>query len=313
VISARDEIWIDMMQFDVRAADRLWEGVAPAQGAPGWYDDVSGLIETANGPAEPHELVDEPIVVDDMHRTTLGRSPSRCRRGRTVGRVIALKTAAATTASVLGLAAAAAATTGIVATVAAVVVPVIEEHVLPVEEDKHEPATPAATPPAPAGGPDTGLDDQSMDLAGASPAIPAPAPSPQPTPSEPAAEHLTSAPSAPAVEAVADVAPSPQPAALEPVATHPIPPTDPSHVKSAPHDPPSAEPRHPAKGPPADTAPAKLVAPRDTPASPDASHRDSGSGRTHKGGRKAERNAAVGEPAAEGAERRWPAHSRRPG
>ena len=32
VISARDEIWIDMMQFDVRAADRLWEGIPPAAG-----------------------------------------------------------------------------------------------------------------------------------------------------------------------------------------------------------------------------------------------------------------------------------------
>jgi hypothetical protein len=30
----RDEIWIDMMQFDTRAADRLWEGSAPLPGVP---------------------------------------------------------------------------------------------------------------------------------------------------------------------------------------------------------------------------------------------------------------------------------------
>ena len=127
-----------MVQFDVRVADRLWEGIPPAHGAPGWYDDVSGLIETASGPAEPHELVDEPVVVEDMHQTTLG-GPRRCRHGRTLGRLIALKAAAATTASVVGVAAAAAATTGIVATVASVVVPVIEEHVLPADDDDRRP------------------------------------------------------------------------------------------------------------------------------------------------------------------------------
>jgi hypothetical protein len=30
----RDEIWIDMMQFDRRAADRLWEDSAPLPGVP---------------------------------------------------------------------------------------------------------------------------------------------------------------------------------------------------------------------------------------------------------------------------------------
>ena len=193
VTSARDEIWIDMMQFDVRAADRLWEGIPPAQGAPGWYDDVSGLIETANGPAEPHELVDEPIVVDDMRQTTCGRPRHHCRRRRTVGRVIAMKTAAVTTASVFGVAAAAAATTGIVATVATVVVPMIEDHVLSAEEDEHESDTPVA---APSGSRGTGPNDQLMALAKAPPAIPTPAPSPWPADSAPEGESVTPAASA---------------------------------------------------------------------------------------------------------------------
>jgi hypothetical protein len=30
----RDEIWIDMMQSDTRAADRLWEDSAPLPGVP---------------------------------------------------------------------------------------------------------------------------------------------------------------------------------------------------------------------------------------------------------------------------------------
>jgi hypothetical protein len=180
VTSARDEIWIDMVQFDVGAADRLWEGIPPAHGAPEWYDDVSGLIETANGPAEPHELVDEPVVVEDMHKTTLGR-PRLCRHGRTLGRVVAMKAAAATTASVLGVAAAAAATTGIVATMASVVVPAIEEHVLLADDDDQEAADPAAPRSRDSGGaPDARPERPPNDLAAAPPAAPATPARPQP-------------------------------------------------------------------------------------------------------------------------------------
>ncbi len=189
-----------MMQFDVRAADRLWEGVAPAHGAPEWYHDVSGLIETAHGPAEPHELVDEPIVVDDMHRTTRGRPPCHRHHKPTIGRVIAMK-AVATTASVLGVAAAAAATTGIAATLASVVGPVIEEHVLTAEDDEGESATPAAAPPgAPANAIDAGLDDHLMALAGAPPATPMPAPDTRPADPKPVATEPPPATEPPAVD-----------------------------------------------------------------------------------------------------------------
>jgi hypothetical protein len=223
VTSARDEIWIDMIQFDVRAADRLWEGTAPADGAPAWYDDVSGLIETATGPAEPHELVDEPVVVEDMHRTSLGMCPRRRHHRRTVGRVVAMKAAAATTAGVLGVAAAAAATTGLVATVASVVVPAIEEHVLLVTGDAPEPGTPATpAPDATLGVPGPGLDGRETAVADAQPASPAPGPATPgpaaPGPSataggpEPAA-NVTAAAAAPASAAVTEPAPADAPAA----------------------------------------------------------------------------------------------------
>jgi hypothetical protein len=220
VISARDEIWIDMIQFDVRAADRLWEGTAPAEGAPGWYDDVSGLIGTATGPAEAHELVDEPIVVEDMHHTTLDRSSRRRHQRRTVGRVMAMKAAAATTASVLGVAAAAAATTGIFATVAGMVVPVIEKHVLLVTDDTPESGTPATPAPgATLGSPDPGVDDQGMAVSAppASPAQGAATPGPSAPAADPgSAPSVTTAPTAPAFEPVIEPAPLPAPAAAAP-------------------------------------------------------------------------------------------------
>ncbi|HKX70429.1 MAG TPA: hypothetical protein VJM75_04340, partial [Acidimicrobiales bacterium] len=128
----RDEIWIDMIQFDTSLADAVWDGVTPLPGAPPWYDNMTTLVDTARGPAEPGELIAEPLVVEKMHRTTLrpGRVAVRRRPGRALGRVLAMKAAAATTASVVGVAAAAAATTGLVATVATVVVPVLEERVV---------------------------------------------------------------------------------------------------------------------------------------------------------------------------------------
>jgi hypothetical protein len=216
VISARDEIWIDMVQFDVRAADQLWEGIPPAHGAPGWYDDVSGLIETASGPAEPHELVDEPVVVEDMHETTLG-GPRHCRHRWTLGRVVAMKAVAASTASVLGVAAAAAATTGIVATVARVVVPVIEEHVLLADDDDQEAAVPAAPRGRDSGGtPDTRPEHQATDLAAAPPAAPATPASPDPADPEPAVASASPAPTAPTAETRSEPATDLEPPAVDP-------------------------------------------------------------------------------------------------
>jgi hypothetical protein len=220
VTSARDQIWIDMIQFDVRAADGLWEGTAPADGAPAWYDDVSGLIETATGPAEPNELVDEPVVVEDMHRTTLGGCSRRRHHRRTVGRVVAMKAAAATTAGVLGIAAAAA-TTGLVATVASVVVPAIEEHVLLVTGDAPEsgiPATPG--PDATLGSPGPSLDERGMAVAAARPASPTrgPAtPGPSAGPGGPApAASVTAAAAAPVTEVAPADSPDAAPADAAP-------------------------------------------------------------------------------------------------
>jgi hypothetical protein len=236
VTSARDEIWIDMVQFDVRAADRLWEGIPPAHGAPEWYDDVSELIDTASGPAEPHELVDEPVVVEDMHQTALGR-PRRCRRGRTLGRVVAMKAAAATTASVLGVAAAAAATTGIVATMASVVVPAIEDHILMADDDDQGAAVAAAPRSRDSGGtPDTRPARQPNDVAAAPPAAPATTASQQPADAEPTVASAPLDPIAPVAETAADPAPPADPAApadpalppaTDPAATDPAPAVDP--------------------------------------------------------------------------------------
>jgi hypothetical protein len=193
-----------MMQFDVRAADSLWEGSAPPQDAPRWYGDVSGLIETSRGPAEPHELVDEPIVVKHMHRTTLAGRPRDCHRGRTLGRVIAVKAGAATAASVFGVtvAVAAAATTGVVASMARLAAPVIKEHVVLAQDG----------PESLVGTQETHLDDQLMALTEAPAAIPTPATSPPPaTPDRPAAS-VTHAPATPAVEPTAGAAPPATPA-----------------------------------------------------------------------------------------------------
>ncbi|HET6775122.1 MAG TPA: hypothetical protein VFH36_17535 [Acidimicrobiales bacterium] len=144
-----DELWVDMTQFDTHVADGVWDGMAPDPDAPGWYADVRTLVHRARGPAEPDELVDEPVIVDTMRRATLGETLAQLphRPGvRTVGRLMALKAAAATTASVMTMAAAAA-TTGIVATVAAtVVVPAIQERVMPMIGHGDPPAAEAPAP-----------------------------------------------------------------------------------------------------------------------------------------------------------------------
>jgi hypothetical protein len=304
VRSARDDIWIDMVQFDVRAADRLWEGIPPEHGAPGWYDDVSGLIETASGPAEPHELVDEPVVVEDMHQTTLG-GPRQCRHPRTVGRLIAMKAAAATTASVVGVAAAAAATTGIVATVASVVVPVIEEHVLPADDDERESTTPATPRPGDTGGrPDTRADAHPIDLAAAPPAAPVPPPGPQPADPEPTVASASPARTAPTAEAVAELAP---PAEDPPVGWGPI---ESASIESEPAgpphagDPPAVEPspdgaRHQGAAPPDHVRPDKGRPGGHEPVDADARGHNPWPGRSHRGGRQAHHSdarAATAEP-----------------
>jgi hypothetical protein len=144
-----DELWVDMTQFDTRVADGVWDGMAPDPDAPGWYANVRTLVHRARGPVEPDELVDEPVIVDTMRRATLGETLAQLphRPGvRTVGRLMAIKAAAATTASVMTMAAAAA-TTGIVATVAAtVVVPAIQERVMPIIGHGDRPAAEAPAP-----------------------------------------------------------------------------------------------------------------------------------------------------------------------
>lgn len=134
-MSARDELWTDMAQFDHQVADGLWDGTHRDPDAPPWYRDLRALIHRARGPAEADELLDEPVVVDSMHRVRLGTSPGRpprSRRVRTLGRVLAMKAAATTTMSLAGVAAAAAATTGVVAIAATtVVVPVVAHEIVP--------------------------------------------------------------------------------------------------------------------------------------------------------------------------------------
>jgi hypothetical protein len=146
-VTPRDEIWVDMTQFDTEVADAVWDGTYRDRSAPPWYRDVRSLIHRARGPAEAHELADEPAVVEAMGQTARGQylAPTRARATRpsgvhTLGRVVAMKAAAATTATLIGVTAAAAATTGIVATVAAtVVVPAVRHHVAPLIGDRLDP------------------------------------------------------------------------------------------------------------------------------------------------------------------------------
>jgi hypothetical protein len=148
-VTPRDEIWVDMTQFDTEVADAVWDGTHRDRSAPPWYRDVRALIHRARGPAEAHELADEPAVIEAMGRTARGQhlapTHSRARATRpsgvhTLGRVVAMKAAAATTATLIGVTAAAAATTGIVATVAAtVVVPAVRHHVVPFIGDRLDP------------------------------------------------------------------------------------------------------------------------------------------------------------------------------
>lgn len=148
-MTPRDEIWVDMTQFDTEVADAVWGGTHDDRSAPPWYRDVRSLIHRARGPAEAHELADEPAVIEAMGRTARGHHPApahtrvgaqRASGVHTLGRVVAMKAAAATTATLIGVTAAAAATTGIVATMAAtVVVPAVRDHVAPLIGDRLDP------------------------------------------------------------------------------------------------------------------------------------------------------------------------------
>jgi hypothetical protein len=250
----RDEMWVDLTQFDTQAADGVWEGTHRDPDAPAWYRDLRSLIHRAKGPAEPHELADEPDLVATMHRATLGETLARLprsSRARTLGRVLAMKAAAATTASMISVAAAAAATTGIVATVAAtVVVPVVKDHVVPMLNDHLTPTVAApAQDPSNTNVAGTVSHHTEAELALAAPLAGDPATEPvgtvaSPTPlvapdlavaseptqvddQAPAAEDETPAEPPPAVD------PAPvDPAPVEPAPTDPghgNPPTDPGH------------------------------------------------------------------------------------
>jgi hypothetical protein len=234
---ARDELWVDMTQFDTRVADGVWDGDAPDPDAPRWFTDVRTLVHRARGPAEPDELVDEPVLVDRMRRATLGETLADLPRRagvRAIGRLVAVKAAAATTASVMTVAAAAA-TTGIVATVAAtVVVPAIHQRVMPIIGGESPPAAeaPAETGSDPDGarGDATprscdadedcipGFADRTVDGTEDEPAAPTAEPEP-PAPSaaasdEPAAEQAPVTALAP--EATTTTEPSPAPTTTEP-------------------------------------------------------------------------------------------------
>jgi hypothetical protein len=280
----RDEIWVDLTQFDQRAADGVWDGTTRDPDAPPWYRDVRSLIHRARGPAEPGELVDEPVVVATMHKVRLGGSIARLPRSsgvRTLGRVIAMKAAAATTASVIGVAAAAAATTGIVATVAAtVVVPVVKEHVVPMINDHIPPAVVpaevASSIPDPARHHEAGGLPCAVHLGSCGDQAPAPAAAAGPvgdlpvdqsaTPTSVTGTDATDHTAASAVDPPA-TDPPPDPEAGDPVVTEPPPadppPTDPPPVDPPPSDPP-IEPTI-ADPPPTDPPPVETQSPAVAP------------------------------------------------
>jgi hypothetical protein len=244
----RDVLWVDLLQFDPPSADRVWEGDLHDPDAPGWYTDLGSIIHRARGPAEPHELVDEPDVVATMRRASLGATIAALPRrpgARSVGRLVAMKaTAAATTASLVGVAAAA--TTGIVATVVVPAIadkvrPVVEEHVVPVEAITERPSVPTAgTACRPRS--DFCIDPSSpvvVDLPAAAPADPAEvAPA---TVAAPATAESVAGIEAPLVEQPVVEAPV-EPGVTEPVPTElPPEPVDPA-PPAAQVDPPAADP-----------------------------------------------------------------------
>ncbi len=255
----RDTLWADLLQFDPPSADRVWEGDLRDPDAPGWYASLGSLIHQARGPAEADELVDEPAVVATMRRASLGAAIVALphHRGvRSVGRVVAMKAAAAaTTASMVGVAAAA--TTGIVATVAAtVVVPAFNEKVRPVIE--HVVPVEATELPAPASSarPTVGADcrpqsDHCLDPS--SPVVVELAPATPAAPSAAAAAPTVVAPAPTASGSVEPDAPAAAPVVEAPVEPAPA---EPAPVEPAPVEPPVAE-APPAEPPPTEPPPAE--------------------------------------------------------
>jgi hypothetical protein len=242
--SSRDELWVDMVQFDTTIADQIWDGDARDPDTPRWYDDMRALIRRARGPGEPDELVDEPVLLDTMHRAARGAIITRLPRRsgvRTLGRIVAMKAAAATTASVVSVAAAAA-TTGIVATVAAtVVVPVLNEHVMPLIEDRltpvvvmpDAPASERSTDPSICAPEPMGCHAQPTapvlgDVPAPAPPAPAPAVAGEPTPTADAgavAAHVEPVAAEPAPVVTAPVVTEPvvtEPMVTEPAVTEPV-------------------------------------------------------------------------------------------
>jgi hypothetical protein len=264
-VTHHDELWADMAQFDHEVADGVWDGTTRDPDAPAWYREVLSLIHRAKGPAEPDELVDEPVVVATMHGATLGEKLARIPRSsgvRTLGRVVAMKAAAATTASLVSVAAAAAATTGIVATVAAtVVVPAVAEHVVPMIGDRLAPAVAAPsakfTHEGTAGSHEPSTGESQSDQAETPPVA-------DPVTTEPAepAPTVEADPAIDAAPAPAEVAPVPEDPATEPATEEPIDPVaaepEAEEPVEAPVDPATADP------PPIDPASTE-PAPEETP------------------------------------------------
>jgi hypothetical protein len=181
-----DDLWIELAQFDTDHADRLWDASGVTDDAPAWYGRVATLLRSAEAPAADDELAGEADIVARMQAAILdtdaagagdadadeitragtpdhGRprhlrpvpaahgSGDRRRQGaRVVGRIVAVKAAAVTTAVAVGVTAAAA-TTGIVATV---VVPALQNRDQPViQEEPPPPGDGGGSTTGPGGGP----------------------------------------------------------------------------------------------------------------------------------------------------------------
>jgi hypothetical protein len=273
--SSRDELWVDMTQFDTRTADGVWEGEPTDPDAPAWYGHMRTLIHRARGPAEAHELVDEPVLVETMRRATLGATLADLQRGpgvRALGRVLATKAAAAATTASLASVAAAAATTGVVATVTAtMVVPAINEHVMPIIENGLTPAVVAPHRAEHEGGAgpttcdpeDGGCRARPGDLVVVDVPAPEPRPATAPMPAPATAVPVTA--TATATESVtatpvSDTAPAePAPVAAqtvapEPVATQTVAP-EPVAAETSAAEAHRPEITAPAPGPPSEPAP----------------------------------------------------------
>jgi hypothetical protein len=270
----RDDIWVDMTQFDTDVADGLWDGTTLDDEAPGWYGHMRSLVLRARGPAEADELADEHELVACMRRAALGEvvtRPVRLRRPprpigvRTLGRVVAMKAAATATVAAM-VSVAAAATTGIVVTMAAtVVVPAVNERVVPMIErhDAPEPVAPASPAPRRGSPGSRGCADDARPcptrrLAPATIDLTAPS-TPPPGSGRSGADDATT-PSTPATQApTADTHPAPptgEPALSDAPPTPPDPATTEATTEPAPDSSTAAPTTTTTDGTPTSTAPA---------------------------------------------------------